>query len=154
MDSVARATNQHQEVRQGGSSMRQQLCMQTDSQTARSDLAHTVPQVLEDAVKKPFRVAYQGVPGAYSEMAACKACPDAEPVPCEQFEVAFQVSRAMKPTPSCSRADDLARCSAQLKHMRKPGLRLSAAAPQNSSSWHLSLMLKSSASRTDICCAV
>lgn len=42
-------------------------------------------------VRKPYRVAYQGVPGAYSEMAACKACPDAEPVPCEQFEVAFQV---------------------------------------------------------------
>jgi hypothetical protein len=38
-----------------------------------------------------YRCAYQGVPGAYSEMAACKACPDAEPVPCEQFEVAFQV---------------------------------------------------------------
>jgi len=42
-------------------------------------------------VEKPYRVAYQGVPGAYSEMAACNACPDAEPVPCEQFEVAFQV---------------------------------------------------------------
>eukprot|EP00879_Flechtneria_rotunda_P018392 GHRR01019291.1.p1 GENE.GHRR01019291.1~~GHRR01019291.1.p1 ORF type:complete len:262 (+),score=68.12 GHRR01019291.1:182-967(+) len=37
-----------------------------------------------------YRCAYQGVPGAYSEMAACKACPDAEPVPCEQFETAFQ----------------------------------------------------------------
>lgn len=44
-------------------------------------------------MKKPYRVAYQGVPGAYSEMAATKACPDAEPVPCEQFEVAFQVTR-------------------------------------------------------------
>ena len=32
----------------------------------------------------------QGVPGAYSEMAALKACPDWEPLPCEQFEVAFQ----------------------------------------------------------------
>lgn len=47
-------------------------------------------QTLESAVEKPYRVAYQGVPGAYSEMAACNACPDAEPVPCEQFEVAFQ----------------------------------------------------------------
>ncbi|KAF8071048.1 ADT2 [Scenedesmus sp. PABB004] len=37
-----------------------------------------------------YRVAYQGVAGAYSEMAARQACPDAEPVPCEQFEVAFQ----------------------------------------------------------------
>lgn len=48
-------------------------------------------QALDSALKKPYRVAYQGVPGAYSEMAACKACPNAEPVPCEQFEVAFQV---------------------------------------------------------------
>jgi arogenate/prephenate dehydratase len=39
----------------------------------------------------PTRVAYQGVPGAYSEMAAMKACPGCEPLPCEQFEVAFQV---------------------------------------------------------------
>lgn len=36
------------------------------------------------------RVAYQGSPGAYSEMASCKACPDLEPLPCEQFETAFQ----------------------------------------------------------------
>ncbi|KAK9806205.1 hypothetical protein WJX72_005284 [[Myrmecia] bisecta] len=35
-------------------------------------------------------VAYQGMPGAYSEMAARKACPEWEPLPCEQFEVAFQ----------------------------------------------------------------
>jgi hypothetical protein len=41
--------------------------------------------------KSPDRVAYQGVPGAYSEMAARKACPACEPLPCEQFEVAFQV---------------------------------------------------------------
>eukprot|EP00877_Chromochloris_zofingiensis_P008389 jgi/Chrzof1/3803/Cz13g09120.t1 len=38
----------------------------------------------------PDRVAYQGVPGAYSEMAARKACPHCEPLPCDQFEVAFQ----------------------------------------------------------------
>jgi len=36
------------------------------------------------------RVAYQGVPGAYSEMAALRARPDSRPLPCEQFEVAFQ----------------------------------------------------------------
>ena len=30
------------------------------------------------------------MPGAYSESAARKACPNAEPLPCEQFEVAFQ----------------------------------------------------------------
>ncbi|WIA11782.1 hypothetical protein OEZ85_011875 [Tetradesmus obliquus] len=50
----------------------------------------TVPQGAGEASKFRYRAAYQGVPGAYSEMAACKACPDAEPVPCEQFEVAFQ----------------------------------------------------------------
>ncbi|KAH6559283.1 hypothetical protein KP509_1Z016600 [Ceratopteris richardii] len=37
-----------------------------------------------------IRVAYQGVPGAYSEAAAAKAYPNCEPVPCEQFEAAFQ----------------------------------------------------------------
>jgi arogenate/prephenate dehydratase len=42
------------------------------------------------AAKSPNRVAYQGVPGAYSEMAARKACPSCEPLPCDQFEVAFQ----------------------------------------------------------------
>jgi len=36
------------------------------------------------------RVAYQGAPGAYSEMAALRARPDGRPLPCEQFEVAFQ----------------------------------------------------------------
>lgn len=35
-------------------------------------------------------VAYQGVPGAYSEQAALLACPLHEPLPCAQFEVAFQ----------------------------------------------------------------
>lgn len=37
------------------------------------------------------RVAYQGVPGAFSEEAAKRACPDSEPLPCEQFETAFQL---------------------------------------------------------------
>lgn len=35
-------------------------------------------------------VAYQGVPGAYSEMAANQACPEYTTLPCEQFEVAFE----------------------------------------------------------------
>ena len=38
----------------------------------------------------PLRVAYQGVPGAYSEMASLKAVPLGEPYPCAQFETAFQ----------------------------------------------------------------
>lgn len=37
-----------------------------------------------------LRVAYQGVPGAYSERAAGKAYPGCEAIPCDQFEVAFQ----------------------------------------------------------------
>ncbi|KAJ6410046.1 hypothetical protein OIU84_009528 [Salix udensis] len=37
-----------------------------------------------------LRVAYQGVPGAYSEAAAGKAYPNCEATPCDQFEVAFQ----------------------------------------------------------------
>ncbi|KQJ82450.1 arogenate dehydratase/prephenate dehydratase 6, chloroplastic [Brachypodium distachyon] len=37
-----------------------------------------------------LRVAYQGVPGAYSEKAAGKAYPGCDAVPCDQFEVAFQ----------------------------------------------------------------
>ncbi|XP_039012908.1 arogenate dehydratase 3-like [Hibiscus syriacus] len=37
-----------------------------------------------------LRVAYQGVPGAYSEAAAGKAYPNCEAIPCDQFEVAFK----------------------------------------------------------------
>ncbi|GMP58321.1 hypothetical protein CsSME_00022032 [Camellia sinensis var. sinensis] len=37
-----------------------------------------------------LRVAYQGVPRAYSEAAASKASPNCEAIPCDQFEVAFQ----------------------------------------------------------------
>ncbi|XP_047317584.1 arogenate dehydratase 1-like [Impatiens glandulifera] len=37
-----------------------------------------------------LRVAYQGVPGAYSEAAAGKAYPNCESIPCDQFEIAFQ----------------------------------------------------------------
>ncbi|CAA2965211.1 arogenate dehydratase prephenate dehydratase 1, chloroplastic [Olea europaea subsp. europaea] len=36
------------------------------------------------------RIAYQGVPGAYSETAAVKAYPECETVPCDQFEAAFK----------------------------------------------------------------
>ncbi|WOL01618.1 arogenate dehydratase/prephenate dehydratase 6, chloroplastic-like [Canna indica] len=37
-----------------------------------------------------LRVAYQGVPGAYSEAAAAKAYPNCNAIPCDQFEAAFQ----------------------------------------------------------------
>ncbi|GMI97338.1 arogenate dehydratase 2, Arabidopsis thaliana arogenate dehydratase 2 [Hibiscus trionum] len=50
-----------------------------------------------------LRVAYQGVRGAYSEAAAEKAYPNCEPVPCDQFDAAFEavekwlVDRAVLP---------------------------------------------------------
>lgn len=44
----------------------------------------------EETSKTKSKVAYQGVPGAYSEVAAQKACPGWITLPCEQFEVAFQ----------------------------------------------------------------
>ncbi|CAK9176064.1 unnamed protein product [Ilex paraguariensis] len=49
------------------------------------------------------RVAYQGIPGAYSEAAALNAYPKCETVPCDQFEAAFKavelwlVDRAVLP---------------------------------------------------------
>ncbi|CAI5975019.1 unnamed protein product [Closterium sp. NIES-64] len=51
----------------------------------------------------PLRVAYQGVPGAYSEMAAMRVYPGCSPVPCDQFDDAFKaveqwlVGRAVLP---------------------------------------------------------
>ncbi|XP_021746097.1 arogenate dehydratase/prephenate dehydratase 2, chloroplastic-like [Chenopodium quinoa] len=50
-----------------------------------------------------LRVAYQGVPGAYSQLAAERAYPNCEAVPCEQFETVFEavekglVDRAVLP---------------------------------------------------------
>jgi len=45
---------------------------------------------VKSSTGSPLVVAYQGVPGAYSEGAALKACPGWETLPCEQFETAFQ----------------------------------------------------------------
>ncbi|MCO5599116.1 hypothetical protein L7F22_053216 [Adiantum nelumboides] len=66
-----------------------------DSLAAHKDLNLPRPLSISDFAPVPMhgsslRVAYQGVPGAYSEAAACKAYPQCEPVPCEQFEAAFQ----------------------------------------------------------------
>ncbi|CAL1367063.1 unnamed protein product [Linum trigynum] len=53
------------------------------------------PLTITDLAPAPMhgaqlRVAYQGVPGAYSEAAAGKAYPQCDAIPCDQFEVAFQ----------------------------------------------------------------
>ncbi|KAL2509023.1 Arogenate dehydratase [Forsythia ovata] len=40
--------------------------------------------------RSELRVAYQGVPGAYSKAATGKAYLNCEAIPCDQFEVAFQ----------------------------------------------------------------
>uniref|UniRef100_A0A7N0U777 Arogenate dehydratase n=1 Tax=Kalanchoe fedtschenkoi TaxID=63787 RepID=A0A7N0U777_KALFE len=58
-------------------------------------LNHPKPLTITDLSPAPIhgatlRVAYQGVPGAYSEAAAGKAYPNCDAIPCDQFEVAFQ----------------------------------------------------------------
>uniref|UniRef100_A0A0D9W4K1 Arogenate dehydratase n=1 Tax=Leersia perrieri TaxID=77586 RepID=A0A0D9W4K1_9ORYZ len=60
-------------------------------------VAKNLPQPLRISDLSPapmhgsqLRVAYQGVPGAYSEKAAGKAYPGCDAIPCDQFEVAFQ----------------------------------------------------------------
>ena len=54
--------------------------------------AQGVPEV-------PFTVAYQGVPGAYSEVAALAACPGWRHTPCNNFESVFQVPPPPPPPP-------------------------------------------------------
>lgn len=71
-----------------------------DSSSSSSDLVpapSNLPRPLSISDLSPapmhgsqLRVAYQGVPGAYSEAAAGKAYPGCEAIPCDQFEVAFQ----------------------------------------------------------------
>lgn len=67
-----------------------------DSTTFHKDL-NSLPKPLtaNDLSSSPrdgskVRVAYQGLPGAYSEAAALKAYPKCETVPCDQFEAAFK----------------------------------------------------------------
>ncbi|XP_022887804.1 arogenate dehydratase/prephenate dehydratase 6, chloroplastic-like [Olea europaea var. sylvestris] len=62
---------------------------------AKSSLALPKPLSLANFSATPvhgsqLRVAYRGVPGAYSETAAGKAYPKCEAIPCDQFEIAFQ----------------------------------------------------------------
>lgn len=59
-----------------------------------SETADTTKVLLQDHLTDRVaenRVAYQGMPGAFSEQAAKLACPDSETTPCEQFEMAFQL---------------------------------------------------------------
>ncbi|MCO5579504.1 hypothetical protein L7F22_033359 [Adiantum nelumboides] len=80
----------------GEGNLHLQLALQESQMVAVAATA-CLPQPLSisDLARPPMhgsnlRVAYQGVPGAYSEGAACKAYPECEPIPCDQFEVAFQ----------------------------------------------------------------
>ncbi|KAG2328019.1 hypothetical protein Bca52824_010747 [Brassica carinata] len=64
-------------------------------ETSNRKLSHVQPLTITDLSPAPLhgsnlRVAYQGVPGAYSEAAAGKAYPNCEAIPCDQFDVAFQ----------------------------------------------------------------
>ena len=52
--------------------------------------AAAAAQAAAGATRGAFRVAYQGAPGAYSEAAALAAFPGGTPLPCAQFDVAFQ----------------------------------------------------------------
>ncbi|KAL2607680.1 hypothetical protein R1flu_026253 [Riccia fluitans] len=69
-----------------------------------------------------LRVAYQGVPGAYSESAAAKAYPGCEAVPCEQFDTAFQslelwlVDRAVLPIENSLGGTIHRNCDLLLRH--------------------------------------
>lgn len=63
--------------------------------TTNGKLSQAQPLTITDLSPAPLhgsnlRVAYQGVPGAYSEAAAGKAYPNCEAIPCDQFDVAFQ----------------------------------------------------------------
>ncbi|GMP73176.1 hypothetical protein CsSME_00031007 [Camellia sinensis var. sinensis] len=69
----------------------------TESRGFHKDL-NSLPRPISAADLSPspgdgskVRIAYQGIPGAYSEAAALKAYPKCETVPCDQFEAAFKV---------------------------------------------------------------
>ena len=66
-----------------------QHCLSFRSALQAAQAGNGVTSASQEAAAEPpsMRVAYQGCPGAYSEMAVRAACPDGEPAPCEQFEV-------------------------------------------------------------------
>jgi hypothetical protein len=55
-----------------------------------SSAAYTSAQ-LPGLSREDKRIAYHGVPGAFGEAAALLACPDWQAIPCNGFEVVFQV---------------------------------------------------------------
>uniref|UniRef100_A0A7C9DV51 arogenate dehydratase n=1 Tax=Opuntia streptacantha TaxID=393608 RepID=A0A7C9DV51_OPUST len=80
-----------------------------DDSSAADDSYPSLPRPLSSTASSSpsdgsrLRVAYQGVSGAYSELAAETAYPNCEAVPCEQFDTAFEalerwlVDRAVLP---------------------------------------------------------
>ncbi|MEW5299050.1 MAG: hypothetical protein WDW36_002100 [Sanguina aurantia] len=69
------------------------LQMTSDGPMTSALIANATNQTVEELSipgLSAHKVAYQGVPGAYSEVASRKACPEFDPLPCDQFEVAFQ----------------------------------------------------------------
>jgi len=66
-------------------------CRRRPLSVAAAAVAGVVPadQPASSSSPKP-RVAYQGVPGAYSEAAAMTAVPGGDPLPCDDFETAFR----------------------------------------------------------------
>ena len=85
------------------STLRPIQAIPTSSSSSPSIYLSAVANNDQDTISNGNCVGYQGVPGAYSEAAAMKACPGLELLPCDQFEVAFQAlsqylcSRAVLP---------------------------------------------------------
>ena len=61
------------------------LAIKTPGPESDPPAAQAVPEQ-----RSAISVAYQGAPGAYSEGAALKAVPGCQPLPCEQFDTAFE----------------------------------------------------------------
>ncbi|XP_002989020.2 arogenate dehydratase/prephenate dehydratase 6, chloroplastic [Selaginella moellendorffii] len=101
--SIAQPEEQHEHSKNAGSGINGDLkegsiqILAASNGAAAKSMMMILPKPLSiaDLAMPPshgstLRVAYQGVPGAYSEAAASKAYPECEPIPCEQFEATFQ----------------------------------------------------------------
>lgn len=106
---LPRASIQAGDMNDGGKALDLNRVFNGPAPDTASKDAHTLPRPLTNSDLSNLgggsrlRVAYQGLPGAYSESAAAKAYPNCEPVPCEQFDSAFDaverwlVDRAVLP---------------------------------------------------------